>query len=225
MQILYECASKRSDLKQPKTMQIVGELEVAWSRIQQQPDDVVKIWLVHKAAHPRLKDSIAYTADSKPWASYLPFRASLVNHACPFDQMIARESGRTPADANGEGNARHRRFQPKGGVNKPGNSFGKGKFKPKPPGPPTCYGCGEKGHIRRDCPKEQKVGTAAAVACSASRDAELPACAAVGSGVQQGLLLLSSDACRQALVHMATSAAAPAAFPQTAMFTPAASLP
>jgi hypothetical protein len=72
MQILYECASKRSDLKQPKTMQIVGELEVAWSRMQQQPDDVVKIWLVHKAAHPRLKDSIAYTADSKPWASYLP---------------------------------------------------------------------------------------------------------------------------------------------------------
>jgi hypothetical protein len=72
MQILYECASKRSDLKQPKTMQIVGELEVAWSRMQQQPDDVVKIWLVHKAAHPRLKDSTAYTADSKPWASYLP---------------------------------------------------------------------------------------------------------------------------------------------------------
>jgi hypothetical protein len=69
------------------------------------------------------------------------------------------------------------------------------------------------------------VGTAAAVACSASSDAELPACAAVGSGVQQGLLLLSSDAGRQALLHMATSASAPAAFPQTAMFTPAASLP
>ncbi|WIA15594.1 hypothetical protein OEZ85_002221 [Tetradesmus obliquus] len=93
MQILYDCSSKRSDLKQPKTLQIVGELEVLWSRMQQQPDDVVNIWL---------------------------------------------------------------HFQAKGGVNKPGNGFGKGKFKPKPPGPPTCYGCREKGHIRRDCPKEQK---------------------------------------------------------------------
>ncbi|WIA32172.1 hypothetical protein OEZ86_003021 [Tetradesmus obliquus] len=70
MQILYDCSSKRSDLKQPRTLQIVGELEVLWSRMQQQPDDVVKIWLVHKAAHPRLKDSIAYTADSTPWTAY-----------------------------------------------------------------------------------------------------------------------------------------------------------
>ena len=38
-------------------------------------------------------------------------------------------------------------------------------------------------------------------------------------------MLLSSDAGRQALLHMATSAAAPVGFPQTAMFTPAASLP
>ncbi|WIA18141.1 hypothetical protein OEZ85_009617 [Tetradesmus obliquus] len=167
MQILYDCSGKRSDRKQPQTLQIVGELEVLWSRMQQQPDDVTKIWLVHRAVHPKLRDSIAYTADSMPWATYTAFRASLVNHAGPFDQMVARESGRTPADAIGEGNARHRRFQrrnftprqhfqPKGGVNKPGNGFGKGKFKPKPPGPPTCYGCGEKGHIRRDCPKEQK---------------------------------------------------------------------
>jgi hypothetical protein len=40
-------------------------------------------------------------------------------------------------------------------VNKP--SHGKGKGKPKPDGPPTCYGCGEKGHIRKHCPKEQKL--------------------------------------------------------------------
>ncbi|KAF6258635.1 hypothetical protein COO60DRAFT_1626398, partial [Scenedesmus sp. NREL 46B-D3] len=47
-------------------------------------------------------------------------------------------------------------FQPKGGVNKPSSGHGKGKFKPKPPGPPTCYGCGEKGHIRSNCPNELK---------------------------------------------------------------------
>ena len=110
-------------------------------------------------------------------------------------------------------------------MNKPSSGHGKGTFKPKPPGPPTCYGCGEKGHIRSHCPKELKVGTAAAVACGASSDAELPACAAVGSSVQQDFLLLSSDAGQQALLHMASSAAAPAEFPQTAMFTSAASLP
>jgi hypothetical protein len=198
--------------------------------MQQQPCDLTKIFLVHRAAHPKLKDSIAYTADSQPWATYAAFRANLVNHAGPFDQQIARG---TPGDTNGGDNARYRRNQrrnftphqhlkPSGGMNKP--SHGKGKPKPKPDGPPTCYGCGEKGHIRKHCPKEQKVGTAAAVACNDSSEAELPACAAVDSSVRQDLLLLSSDAGQQALLHMASSAAVPAEFLQTAMFTPVVGL-
>jgi hypothetical protein len=211
-------------------MQTAGEIEGLWSRMQQQPCDLTKIFLVHRAAHPKLKDSIAYTADSQPWATYAAFRANLVNHAGPFDQQIARG---TPGDTNGGDNARYRRNQrrnftphqhlkPSGGMNKP--SHGKGKPKPKPDGPPTCYGCGEKGHIRKHCPKEQKVGTAAAVACNDSSEAELPACAAVDSSVRQDLLLLSSDAGQQALLHMASSAAVPVEFPQTAMFTPVVGL-
>jgi hypothetical protein len=198
--------------------------------MQQPPCDLTKIFLVHRAAHPKLKDSIAYTADSQPWATFAAFRANLVHHAGPFDQQIARG---TPGDTNGGDNARYRRNQrrnftphqqlrPSGGVNKP--SHGKGKPKPKPDGPPTCHGCGEKGHIRKHCPKEQKVGTATAAACNDSSEAELPACAAVDNSVRQDLLLLSSDAGQQALLHMASSAAVSAEFLQTAMFTPVVGL-
>lgn len=171
LQLFYECLSVHSDVHKPDTMGTVAKLESIWSRMQQQFCDLMKICLVHRAVHSKLKDLIAYTADMKPWVCFADFRANLVNHATPFDKQIARTAGRQPGNGgNGNGNARDRRnrnrgapprqpFKPIGGVQK---HNGKGKSKPKVTGkrePLTCYGCGEKGHIQRNCPKESEQQT------------------------------------------------------------------
>ncbi|WIA18604.1 hypothetical protein OEZ85_010044 [Tetradesmus obliquus] len=170
LQLFYECLSVHSDVQKPDTMGTVAKLEAIWARMQQPVSDFLKICLVHRAVHAKLKDLIAYTADMKPWLLYADFRANVVNHAVPFDQQTARAAARQSSNGGGGNgvNSRDRRsqqrgfpprqpFKPAGGVQKP--QHGKGKFQPKPKftgkrEPVTCYGCGEQGHIRRNCPKE-----------------------------------------------------------------------
>jgi hypothetical protein len=216
LQLMYSANCVSSDRSAPDTMGVVGKVETILARMTQMPDDNTQIWLVHTALHPRLKDDVAYAADSKPWPTYAAFRANLVNHAATFDQMIARESGRAGGQ-DSKGNARqkrrfrrsssdgqqrvHPKFSKRSSADKgSGDSGGGGKFrssKGKPAGGSggsgdiTCYTCGDKGHIARNCPKD-KVGSAATAAGDDSNamqlnssSAKLPVCAVVDSSAQQ----------------------------------------
>ncbi|WIA38903.1 hypothetical protein OEZ86_005056 [Tetradesmus obliquus] len=160
LQIMYKCQGVRADMNKPDTMGIVAQLEGLFSRMQVQLCDSTKIFFVHRAVHPELREQIAYAADGTAWGTYAAFRANLVNHAEPFDQQIERKASRSggfKGDGK-QGGARNRRQQQRhqqqpslaanGGVKKSQHS--KGAFMGK------CFNCGKPGHRADTCKQPKK---------------------------------------------------------------------
>ncbi len=153
LQLLYDCWKVRCDLQRPNHPQIVKELESGWAQMTAPPEDRLKIWQLHHAAHPLLKAAVAHQTDGAPWLTYAACKQNLLAQAAHFDSTHRQHAH--PGNPGGYFNpSRERRSQMRTNSNnnqqrfspyqRPGNQSAKPAV--------TCYKCGGQGHVAKACP-------------------------------------------------------------------------